>query len=311
MIGDRAGAQDFNEQALIHSDDSLHKILLLAAHSFSKLCAIRIEYPESDKRSITDGAALRVARELFKHVARVQVPSLCSLSIHQMEFEDLSDYDTCVEENITQPLRLFNLTSLKAVFRDSASEGHRFSNLADLAGQVGSHHPLPCLVTRCENLTSLSIAFNKLDKRTRFADWTSLNLTHLETLEFWNLEISEQSILAVMMPSADTLSKLTLDKIFLFDGTWASVYHSLVDVGRIMEMITIGGSEYLDNQSHYSENDAASFQSLFKVVEARRSVAGLHSMRDPAITESKRHRLHFWNMEKSMDFRWAIGSICS
>lgn len=74
---------------------------------------------------------------------------------------------------------------------------------------------------------------------------------------------------------------MKLNRIVLFDGTWAAVYEALLSFEAVTDISGIWGKGYLLGHGFYSEGDAASYRELFAAVEARRESLGLSSMRAP------------------------------
>lgn len=118
---------------------------------------------------------------------------------------------------------------------------------------------LPQVLSLAPHAKSLCISFNSLDRRTRLADWTVVRCTRLSTIELRNLEISEASLLGLLIPSAKSLSQIILDGIFLCNGTWATLYRELSSFLCITDITGVRGRRYVDDRCLYSQADAASY----------------------------------------------------
>lgn len=288
---DNADSQSLHEESDVSSEGSFSRNLLLAIGRFSSLRTIHISYPQESgtlpilrlrKYGILDAdsnyseAALHVSNELLSHIVEDGVPSLRSLSLHQLKLSDM-DFSKKYANQLVHATPLQNLTSLEIVF-SQGYPGHVYSRRD---GEVEHRHALlSCLLQRCDRLTSLHISFNSTTLETIYFDSPAPNLTKLKTVKLQNLAISEPSLRKLLTPSADTLSDLTLEDIGLFEGSWASFYLSLIPFRCIMEMESIGGRDYRYDERLYTAADGNSFHCLFETVEARRFAVGLPSMRD-------------------------------
>lgn len=158
-------------------------------------------------------------------------------------------------------------------------------------------HRLLSLVT---NLTSLRIGFHLLDRSMRSFDWSVLQCTKLSTLELGDLEMSETSLMNIITQNAHSIRKIILDRVFLFDGTWAVVYDGIADIEGINDISEIQSRRYLDGRGSYTKPDAASYCRLFAAVEKRRESQGLPSMRWPISPRGFVYHRDFSDMETSL-----------
>ena len=94
------------------------------------------------------------------------------------------------------------------------------------------------------------------------------------------MDIDEESLLALLLPSAERLKDVKLDKLFLTNGSWASIYKIFLRaLVAVIDISGIHGRRYCDDRSSYSREDAGSWKDFFAAVERRRTDAGLPSMK--------------------------------
>lgn len=242
-------------------------------------------------RWVCDSRSLCVLSDVMRHIYGNICPRLVSLSIEGLLLADIPR-DLLQDSGNGTETPVVTVERLDLDFHPGDMPSGEMTRI-----EPDGLHRLLSLV---KNLTSLRIGFHYLDRSMRSFDWSALQCTTLNTLELGDLEMSAMSLMNIITQNAHSIRQIILDRIFLFDGTWAVVYDGTAKTEGIIDISGIQSRIYLDGHGSYTKADAASYCRLFALVEQRRESKGLPSMRWPISPRGFVYHRDFSNMEISL-----------
>ncbi|KAL7918498.1 hypothetical protein ACQKWADRAFT_304035 [Trichoderma austrokoningii] len=282
--------QQLKEQNDLLASNSFVEALIAALKSFTQLRHVELLYPPFGMRGVCNGRSLCVLSDVIRNIYSNICPRLISLSISGLLLVDIPK--DLVQDAGNDDAEAAALEQLHLDFHPGDMP----------SGEMTRIEPdgLQRLLSLLTKLTSVRIGFHLLDRSMRSFDWSVLQCTKLNTLELVELEMSETSLINIITQNAHSIRQIILDRVFLFDGTWAAVYDGIANIEGIIDISEIEGRRYLDGRGSYARPDAASYRRLFAIVEERRERQGLPSMRWPVSPAGFVYRRNFSHLETSL-----------
>jgi hypothetical protein len=279
---------DINQQNDVLKKGLENSTILAAINAFANLDTISIKFPKHGKRNVAEKDVARSLSTMLSCILRRPPSNLRSLSLCELELRDLTFLKK--ERDATLDYDLGALFEFKLIFSsDQLSAYFQHTPYIPVAFKTQASMQLPAILRCSPNLHRLEIVFDAREKSLREANWTSCCFANLQALKICNFDISEQSLLTLIKPALAKLAELSIDKIYLVEGTWASIYQILEAQSHdLNDVFELRGREYAEFGRFYEENeeDQRSFRRLFDKIDAKRYRDGQPSMLAPIHTEA-------------------------
>jgi len=252
---------------------------------FQHLSEMVVEYPEYRKRRADD---MDIAKSLSQALSGILANSpskLKHLEIRRLELTDMPTITNKVPLKIlknAEGLPLQSLVDLRLSFYgvDVPKPEDYHPYVQDLQ-RVYQARCLPLLLSQTPNLTHLTLQLAIREKCFREVEWGSIVFSTLQSIHLDTIDLSEESLLHFLLPSADTLRTIHIASIYLTDGTWSHFYENFdTTFTMIDDLSSVVGRDYADMRTFHTENenDQKSFRRLFRSIDQKRMQSGKRSM---------------------------------